>query len=106
MSVFILFVGCFILYGRSRFFPENLIPIETLIKKYRQIASILGYLFLVLSYVLFSYRLGWGTGFVMYLVALSLCYGALITVLSLNKRYIYVIAMLCFLLMFFENFLL
>jgi len=105
MSIFLLFLGCFILYGRSRFFPENLTLIGNIIKTNKQIALVLGYLFLLFSYIVFSYQFGWATGFVIYLLALCLFYSFLVIVLPLNIKYVYIIAMFCILLMLFKNFL-
>ena len=103
MSILLLLIGCFILYGRSKFFPEHFNVIEKVIKKQKQIALLVGYLFLLSSYVMFGNTFGWGTGFVIYLVCISLLYSLMVIVLSLHKRYIYVIALIVILLISFEN---
>ena len=105
MSVFTLFLGCFILYGRSRFFPEHLSPMGDLIKNNKQVALFLGYLFILISYTLFANEYGWGTGFVLYVVTLSMTYGILITILSLHKTYTYIIALLLIILIISQNIL-
>ena len=103
MSILLLLLGCFILYGRSKFFPEHVSYIGLRIKKHRQMALLLGYMLLLISYILFSIRFGWGTGFIIYLVCVSLLYSLMVIVLSLHKRYIYVIALIVILLISFEN---
>ena len=83
MSFFFLFLGCFILYGKSRFFPYLLSPIGNIIKKRKQLSLPMGYLFLMVSYVSFSYQYGWATGFIIYIVSLSLLYSVLVVTLTL-----------------------
>jgi len=103
MSIVLLILGSFMLYGKSQFFPEHLSTIGNFIKQNKKATSIVGYLFLVCSYVCFSLKLGWGTGFIIYLVTLSLLYNILIIVLTLHKRYVYLIATFYLLLIFFQN---
>ena len=103
MSIVLLLLGCFILYGRSRFFPEHLSGIGNVIKQQKQIVLLVGYLFLLSSYVVFGSTFGWGTGFIIYLVCISLFYSLLVIVLPLHKRYIYLIALITILLICFEN---
>jgi len=103
MSIVLLFFGCFILYGKSRFFPEHFSTIGNIIKQNKQIAFLMGYLFMVFSYILFSLKLGWGTGIVTYLISVSLCYSLLVIVLTLNKRYLYIISIVIFSFITFQN---
>ena len=106
MSVFLLFLGCFLLYGRSKFFPKYLASVDRVIKKNKQIAFVLGYLFLTASYLLFWYQLGWATGFIVYLSGISFAYCILLIVLPLHKRYIYFIAILSVALIIIESMIL
>jgi hypothetical protein len=106
MSILLLFLGCFLLYGRSKFFPDYLTLVGKVIKKNKQIVFFLGYLFLTSSYLLLWHQLGWATGFIVYLSAISFAYCMLVIVLPLHKRYIYFIAILCAALVIFENMIL
>lgn len=106
MSIFLLFLGCFLLFGKSKFFPDHLTSVGKIIKKNKQIALLLGYLFLTSSYLLFWHQLGWVTGFIVYLSAISLTYCILVIVLPLHKRYIYFIAILSVVLIIFESMIL
>jgi len=103
MSILLLLLGCFILYGKSRYFPEHFNLIGKIIKQQKQIALLVGYLFLLSSYIIFGNKFGWGTGFVIYLACTSLFYSLLVIVLPLHKRYIYLIALITILLICFEN---
>ena len=105
MNILLLFIGCFILYGKSKFFPEYYNNVGNLIKQNRQVALLFGYLFLFTSYILFSLKLGWGTGFIVYLMTLSLFYSLLVIVLPLNKLFIHVLSSIVILLIIFENYI-
>ena len=105
MNILLLFIGCLILYGKSRFFPEHYNSIGNVIKQNKQVALLLGYLSLITSYILFSLKIGWGTGFIVYLMALSLFYSLLVIVLPLNKLFIHLISSIVILLIIFENYI-
>lgn len=98
MSITLLFFASFILYGKSKYFPEHLNTIGKIIKDKKQIINIISSLFLLLSYILLGNKYGWGTGFVIFLIALSFMYPLLLMVLSLHKKYVYIISTLCVLL--------
>jgi len=98
-----LFIGCFILYGRSNYFPENFSKVGNFIKKKKQLFTFIGYLFLVFSYILLGLNCGWSTGFGVYIVAISLMYSLLVIVLTFHKKIIYLIDLISVLLIIIEN---
>ena len=106
MRIFLLFLGCFLLFGKSKFFPDHLVSVGKVIKKNKRIALLLGYLFLTASYLLFRHQLDWATALIIYLSSISFAYCILVIVLPLHKRYIYLIAILSVALIIFESMIL
>ena len=105
MAIVFLFLGCFILYGKSTYFPEYLNKIGELIKTKKSVANLIGYLFLLLSYALFLYQFDWATGFVIFLITLSFVYSLLLITLPVHKNYLYFIVAVSITLIMIENIL-
>lgn len=105
MSIVFLFLGCFLLYGKSKHFPEHFNKIGTMIKDNQRVTTIGGFLLLLFSYVLLANQFGWGTGLAIYLIAISFVYSLLLIILPIHKNYLYVIALLSVLLIVIENIL-
>ena len=93
------------MYGKSKYFPEHLEKIGNVIKDKKQITNIVGCLFLLFSYVLMGNKFGYGTGFVIFLIALSLAYSLLVIILTIHMNYAYVIAIVSVVLILIENIL-
>lgn len=105
MFILTLLFGCFILYGKSKYFPENLPSIETPIKEHKNLATLAGYFLLFLSFLLFQDKFGTGTAIVLYTLSIGLIYCLLITVLTIHNKYVYFIAALSILSIIFESLL-
>ncbi|MEM7374214.1 MAG: DUF3325 family protein [Bacteroidota bacterium] len=95
MSIVLLFTGCFLLYGKSKYFPEHLAQIGNRIKQHPHISRLAAYALFLLSIFLMVNQLGWSTALVVFFTALSLAYGLLVIVLPLHKSFAYLITGLC-----------
>ncbi|MEO1009656.1 MAG: hypothetical protein AAFX53_00025 [Bacteroidota bacterium] len=95
MAIVLLFLGCFVLYGKSKYFPEHLASVGKRIKDNRKMANLLGYFLLTASLLMFGWQFGWATGFIIFFTTLSLGYCLLLIVLPLHKNYVYAMTAIC-----------
>jgi len=102
MSIVLLLLGCFILYSKSKFFPKNLERISLLINKQKKITTMVGYLFLTLSYILFKNKFGTGTALVLFIISIIFSYSVLSIVFTINKKPVYIIAIISLLIIIFN----
>ncbi len=103
MGIVILIMGCFLLYGNSKYFPENLSYVRVQIKKYPKVIRILAYTLFLISYTFFYHQLGWGTAIIVFIIALVFSLCITLIVIPIHKRYVYVIATLSLLIIILEN---
>jgi len=89
MGVLLVFVACFLLYGKSKYFPSHLSKIGDWIKQHMLLSRSVACLTLAASLFLFAQNLGWGTGSVAFLIAWIFAYCILLIVLPLNRGYAY-----------------
>ena len=103
MAVLLIILGCLIIYGKSRYFPDNLSYLRNQLKKKPKIVRSLGYLLFLGSYLLFSNQLGWGTAIVVFITTLSFGLCLVLIVLPLHKKYVYILGVFSLLIIIVEN---
>ncbi len=103
MSICFLFMGCLTLYGKSTYFPDDLIRIRKILLKNQSISRSVGYFFLLLSSVLCIINYGVATGILVFLMAMTMTLSVLIIIVPIHKNYLYVMASICLLAIVFEN---
>ena len=106
MSIVAIFFACFLLFGRSKYFPKYLGSISKQLKKNDLITRITAYLSFFCSIVLLGNQFGWATGMIIFVMMLMFAYGLIVILLPLNKSYAYIIAGLCILSVLLEKVLL
>ena len=105
MAIVLLFLGCFVFYGKSKYFPEHLAVLGRYIKSNRLLANLSGYFLLIVSLLLFGWQFGWATGLVIFLTTLSFGYCLLLIALPLHKYYVYALTAMCICIIVIEQIL-
>ena len=96
MGIVLIFLGCFLLYAKSKHFPKRL---QHLGSRLRKNALFLG------AYLILGSQFGWATGFVVFLITITLGLVLNIMLLPLNQKYAYVLAGLSLLVIIIDNIL-
>lgn len=102
MSILLVFAGSFLLYGKSKYFPEHLSYIGNRIKKHGLISRIGAYLLFWGSLFLLANQLGWATAAVAFFIAMTMAYCTLLIILPLNIRLVYLVVALIILTIIIE----
>ncbi|MEM6515772.1 MAG: hypothetical protein AAF688_06280 [Bacteroidota bacterium] len=103
MAIACLILGGLLLFSKSKYFPKRKGALLEKMNIALNLKNVIGYVLLTLSYVLFALEFGWGTGFVIYLIAFSFVYALLIMVLPLHKSVGYIFAGLSLVIIVFSQ---
>ncbi|WP_027077106.1 hypothetical protein [Maribacter antarcticus] len=105
MALILILFGWLIGYGKSRYFPAHGFALGTQLQKQKKISRIMGYLLFLVAYMLLTKQFGWGTAIVIFfsLHIFALC--LLLIVLSLHRKYGYVLGAFILLVILIENML-
>ncbi|MEM6893489.1 MAG: DUF3325 family protein [Bacteroidota bacterium] len=105
MGIVLIFLGCFLLYAKSKHFPKRLQHLGNRLRKNTVQTRLVGYLLFVGAYLLLGSQLGWATGFVVFLITLILGLVLNIILLPLHQKYAYILAGLSLLVIIIDNIL-
>ncbi len=89
MAIATVFMGSLLLYGKSKYFPENLIYLQNLLSRNIVLTRIFGYVLLAISAFLFSHQYDIATGVIVFLAALLLTISLLVIALPIHRNFIY-----------------
>lgn len=105
MFFILAIVGCFLLYGTSKYVPSTLTIVAEKIRLRKRQTKTLGCIALFISAFLAGLQFGWGTGLVIFLITLILAFCLVIILFPLNRKLAFVLAFICTLLIILENIL-
>lgn len=105
MFFILAIIGCFLLYGTSKYLPSTLSVAAEKIRLRKGLAKTLGCIVLVVSALLACRQFGWGTGLVVFLMALTLAFSLVIILFPLNRKLAFALAFICTLLIIVKNIL-
>ncbi|WP_367279573.1 DUF3325 family protein [Ulvibacterium sp.] len=91
MGIILIFLGCFLLYAKSKHVPRYFSRIEAWAKQQPKKTRLLAYGLFALSVVIFCWQNGIATGLVAFLVALMFGLCLTIIFLPLHKKYAYLL---------------
>ncbi|KQC30393.1 hypothetical protein AAY42_11315 [Flagellimonas eckloniae] len=105
MGIVLIFLGCFLLYVKSKHFPEQLNSIKKEANERPLVTRLITYLLFISSAILLSFQLGLATGLLTFLITLLLSLCLTIMLLPLHKKYAYFLAILSLIVIVIENIL-
>lgn len=103
MGIILVFLGCFLLYAKSRHFPNYYPNLKKRAAGNPKVLRWISYGMFLLSVTIFCLQNGVATGLVIFLI--TLMFGLCLTImfLPLNKKYAYVMVGLSLLSIIIEN---
>ena len=105
MGIVLIFFGCFLLYAKSKHFPKRLQHLGSRLRKNTVQTRLVGYALFLGAYLILVSQFGWATGFVVFLITITLGLVLNIMLLPLNQKYAYVLAGLSLLVIIIDNIL-
>lgn len=105
MGILLIFLGCFLLYAKSKYVPKDLANIEKWTRANPLGTRLIVYALFVTSIIVLCLQNGLATGLVIFLFALMFGLCITIILIPLNKKYAYWIAGLSVLFIIIENIL-
>ncbi|WP_460684494.1 DUF3325 family protein [Niabella aquatica] len=103
MFFIVAVLGCFLLYGTSKYFPSALYMRTKNMRVRKRMFRICGYITFIVSALLSGLQFGWGTGLVVFLFALIFSFSLVIMLFPLNSKLAFMLAFICVLLIIIEN---
>jgi len=94
MGIVLIFIGSFLLYAKSKHFPDFLSGLGSKLKARHSVNRFIAYFLFVISLVLLGYEFGFWTGLVIFIITVMFALTLTITLLPLNKRYAYLLTAL------------
>lgn len=103
MPSLLAIIGCFLLYRTSKYFSNEIISLESMIRFQKWDIKIIGSFFLLVSAILSIIKYGLGTGLLIFFatVIFGLCF--IMIVIPLNRIWVYLLAGIYMALIVFEN---
>ncbi|MEM8507678.1 MAG: hypothetical protein AAF717_07605 [Bacteroidota bacterium] len=105
MSIVLIFLSCFLLYTKSKHFPQQFAKIGKKLKGKERVVGGIAYILFLIAFALMAYRYGLATGGIIFLITLMLGLSLTIMFLPLHKKYAYVLLGLSLLSIVMENIL-
>ncbi|MEM9361859.1 MAG: DUF3325 family protein [Bacteroidota bacterium] len=105
MGIVLIFLGCFLLYAKSKHFPKRFETIGDKMRHKPVLTRWIGYLLFLVSASIFVYQFGLGTGLIAFFITVLLGLCLTIILLPLNKKYVYVLGALSVIVIVIENIL-
>ncbi len=105
MAIVLIFLGCFLLYAKSKHFPKRMEHWALQLKSKPVRTRIFGYTLFVASFTILSLQFGFATGIVIFIMAVLLALSLTIMLLPLHRKYAYILAGLSVLVIVVENML-
>lgn len=103
MGIVLIFLGCFVLYSKSRYFPTYLKDLISITKNPTSRLYYIGFSLFILAIIILGFQYGFYTGTIIFLSALMLGMSMTIIFLPLNKKYAYLMAGLSILVIVIET---
>lgn len=103
MGTILTFLGCFLLYAKSKHFPDHFSRIALRLKGKENQLRVAAYFLFVLANVVFIYQFGWATGLTVFLLVVMFGLSITVMLLPLNKKYAYLLLGLSLLSIIIEN---
>lgn len=92
MAIVLVFLGCFLLYVKSKYAPLQGVATWAYFRANLTITRALAYALFSIALVLLAYQHGFFTGFTVFLMCLMLGLGLAVVVFPINSKYAYVLA--------------
>jgi len=86
MAVLLTLIACFLLYGKSKYFPQQWQNVTAPLRKNKAMTRGLGYALLLIAAVIFVLDWGGFTGFVIWVTILMLAYSVLVIALPVWQK--------------------
>lgn len=103
MAIVLIFLGCFLLYAKSKHLPVFLEAIGNKAKKRPKITRLVAYMAFVLALLVLAYRYGFFTGSIIFFTALMLGLCLVVMLLPLHNRYAYLLIVIALIIIVIEN---
>lgn len=103
MGTVLILLGCFLLYAKSKHFPEHFSQIALKLRGKENQLRIAAYFLFVLANVIFVYQFGWATGLTIFLFVVMFGLSITVMFLPLNKKYAYLLLGLSLVSIIVEN---
>ncbi|MEO0573066.1 MAG: hypothetical protein AAF039_15265 [Bacteroidota bacterium] len=94
MGIVFVFLGCFLLYAKSKHIPDFLSRFGDNVRTKPMVTRILAYFLFLLAIVVLGNSYGFWTGFVIFLMVLMFALLLTMVLLPLNKKYAYLLTAL------------
>ncbi|MEM7655172.1 MAG: hypothetical protein AAF399_03515 [Bacteroidota bacterium] len=95
MSIALILLASFLLYGKSKHFPAHLATVGERLKQNPRLSQASAYGLHAAAMAWLANQFGWGTGIVIWFMMMTMSYCLLLIVLPLHQRFAYVVAGLC-----------
>ncbi|MEM9649889.1 MAG: hypothetical protein AAF969_15530 [Bacteroidota bacterium] len=105
VGIVLIFVGCFILYAKSKHFPKHLRKIGGIAKVRPNQQRWIAYGLFAIATAILALQYGFFTGLVIFMITVMFALCLTISLLPLNHRYAYILAGLSVLIITIENML-
>ena len=103
MSIVLIFLGCFLLYAKSKHFPVHFLNVVAKFSMHKIALRSIAYLLFFFATILLMIQYGPATGLVIFLIALMFGLCLTIMFLPLNKKYAYLLVGLSLVCIIIEN---
>ncbi|MEM9000203.1 MAG: hypothetical protein AAGB24_08050 [Bacteroidota bacterium] len=103
MAIVLIFLGCFLLYSKSKHFPKQFAALAYRLQGKETVVRIASYGFFILSMASLIHQFGLASGLIIFLIVLMFGLCLIVMFLPLHKKYAYLLVGLGLLSIVIEN---